>query len=186
VTIEQVGSDVEATSNAGGEFNLAGLTQLGTGGFIGPAVIPSVGNITFANPNGSGTAYAGAPLCGCNPFSGPTNFGSGGTTKASSFNNGPVVSMQFNGSLTVPVGYTSGTALATDQEIFNNTTLAMLGITSGTYKQTWGTGADQSFTVVAGTPLPATLPLFATGLGALGLLGWRRKRKATASLLGGN
>jgi hypothetical protein len=28
------------------------------------------------------------------------------------------------------------------------------------------------------TPLPATLPLFATGLGALGLLGWRRKRKA--------
>jgi PEP-CTERM motif-containing protein len=28
------------------------------------------------------------------------------------------------------------------------------------------------------TPLPATLPLFATGLGALGLLCWRRKRKA--------
>ena len=26
------------------------------------------------------------------------------------------------------------------------------------------------------TPLPAALPLFATGLGALGLLGWRRKR----------
>jgi PEP-CTERM motif-containing protein len=26
------------------------------------------------------------------------------------------------------------------------------------------------------TPLPATLPLFASGLGALGLLGWRRKR----------
>jgi len=29
-------------------------------------------------------------------------------------------------------------------------------------------------------PLPATLPLFATGLGALGLLGWRRKKKAQA------
>ena len=28
-------------------------------------------------------------------------------------------------------------------------------------------------------PLPATLPLFATGLGALGLLGWRRKKAAT-------
>ena len=27
-------------------------------------------------------------------------------------------------------------------------------------------------------PLPGALPLFATGLGALGLLGWRRKRKA--------
>ena len=29
------------------------------------------------------------------------------------------------------------------------------------------------------TPLPAALPLFATGLGALGLLGWRRRRKAS-------
>jgi hypothetical protein len=29
-------------------------------------------------------------------------------------------------------------------------------------------------------PLPAALPLFATGLGALGLLGWRRKKKAPA------
>jgi hypothetical protein len=32
----------------------------------------------------------------------------------------------------------------------------------------------------ATTPLPAASPLFATGLGALGLLGWRRKRKAAA------
>ena len=32
------------------------------------------------------------------------------------------------------------------------------------------------------TPLPAALPLFATGLGALGLLGWRRKRKHAASV----
>jgi hypothetical protein len=31
------------------------------------------------------------------------------------------------------------------------------------------------------TPLPATLPLLATGLGALGLFGWRRKRNAIAA-----
>ena len=30
------------------------------------------------------------------------------------------------------------------------------------------------------TPLPAALPLFTSGLGALGLLAWRRKRKALA------
>lgn len=30
------------------------------------------------------------------------------------------------------------------------------------------------------TPIPPALPLFATGLGALGLLGWSRKRKAAA------
>lgn len=31
------------------------------------------------------------------------------------------------------------------------------------------------------TPIPAALPLFATGLGGLGLLSWRRKRKAQAA-----
>jgi len=30
-------------------------------------------------------------------------------------------------------------------------------------------------------PLPTALPLFATGLGALGLLGWRKKKKAAAA-----
>jgi hypothetical protein len=34
---------------------------------------------------------------------------------------------------------------------------------------------------LASVPLPAALPLFATGLGALGLLGWCRKRKTAAA-----
>jgi hypothetical protein len=38
-------------------------------------------------------------------------------------------------------------------------------------------GADLTFTPVT-TPIPAALPLFASGLGALGLFSWRRKRKA--------
>ena len=40
-------------------------------------------------------------------------------------------------------------------------------------------GASVDFSI-AETPLPAALPLFATGIGALGLLGWRRKRKQIA------
>jgi hypothetical protein len=35
---------------------------------------------------------------------------------------------------------------------------------------------------VSTTPLPAALPLFAAGLGAMGLFGWRRKRKGAAAL----
>jgi hypothetical protein len=35
---------------------------------------------------------------------------------------------------------------------------------------------------LSSTPLPATLPLFASGLGAMGLFGWRRKRKNAAAL----
>ena len=40
-----------------------------------------------------------------------------------------------------------------------------------------------SWAPAVATPLPTALPLFATGLGALGLLGWRRKRKAQAAEL---
>ena len=36
---------------------------------------------------------------------------------------------------------------------------------------------EVSLTAATATPLPAALPLFATGLGAFGLIGWRRKRK---------
>jgi hypothetical protein len=35
---------------------------------------------------------------------------------------------------------------------------------------------------ISATPVPAALPLFAGGLGALGLLGWRRKRKNASAL----
>ena len=40
---------------------------------------------------------------------------------------------------------------------------------------------DQPLSTSA-TPLPATLPLFAGGLGAMGLFGWRRKRKNAAAI----
>jgi hypothetical protein len=46
------------------------------------------------------------------------------------------------------------------------------------------TASDPTFTAdvsEVATPLPAALPLFATGIGALGLLGWRRKRKNVAA-----
>jgi hypothetical protein len=36
------------------------------------------------------------------------------------------------------------------------------------------------FSPISATPLPAAMPLFATGLGFVGMLGWRRKRKARA------
>jgi len=45
--------------------------------------------------------------------------------------------------------------------------------------------ADQGSVTISGvpsnTPLPAALPLFASGLGGLGFIGWHRKRKAKAA-----
>ena len=59
---------------------------------------------------------------------------------------------------------------------------------SAAYTQNGGPGAqinasfnDSTTAPPSGTPLPAALPLFATGLGAMGLLGWRRKRKKAAA-----
>jgi len=45
----------------------------------------------------------------------------------------------------------------------------------------WFNANLTSTSPVSDVPLPAALPLFATGLGALGLLGWRRKRKIQRS-----
>jgi hypothetical protein len=50
---------------------------------------------------------------------------------------------------------------------------------AATYTQLPG-GPINALIVDTTVPLPAALPLFATGIGGLGLLGWRRKRKAQA------
>jgi hypothetical protein len=41
-------------------------------------------------------------------------------------------------------------------------------------------GSDSDSYITAATPLPGAIPLFATGLAALGLLRWRAKRKSIA------
>ena len=45
-----------------------------------------------------------------------------------------------------------------------------------------GTTTGGGFNNPSATPLPGALPLFATGLGVMGLFGWRRNRKNGAAL----
>jgi hypothetical protein len=110
-------------------------------------------------------------------FAGPNNFGPGNQDlNYASSTSGPQVTLD-NNNLLVPAGYTSGTLLASSVAIWDNATLASLGVTPGqVFRWTWGPEPDQGFTIDT-TPLPAALPLFATGIGGLGLLGWRRNRK---------
>jgi hypothetical protein len=54
-------------------------------------------------------------------------------------------------------------------------------VVSDTYAESAYTTLYGEFHITA-VPLPAALPLFATGLGVLGLLGWHRKRKMRESL----
>jgi hypothetical protein len=81
---------------------------------------------------------------------------------------GNVYSAYINGSSTpattyVSNNFTSGYVGLYDHDIFDG-----------------GLQAFDNFSLTAPNPvpLPGALPLFATGLGALGILGWRRKKKA--------
>jgi len=65
---------------------------------------------------------------------------------------------------------------------FGSTTPTVLELVDGTFSFPVPNGTNTYDGISAGTvPLPAALPLFAGGLGALGLLGWRRKRRAAAA-----
>jgi hypothetical protein len=68
------------------------------------------------------------------------------------------------------------------QLFYNTTFLAYAANTANTGFGCCSLSTEGNFTITAlsAVPLPATLPLFATGLGALGLLGWRGKKKAAA------
>ena len=64
--------------------------------------------------------------------------------------------------------------------IFNNTTVANLGVTPGTYVWTWGAGADQRFTLQIGSVGVPGVPdggstVALLGCALLGLAALRRK-----------
>ena len=65
-----------------------------------------------------------------------------------------------------------------DVDAFGNPLTGFEGAIASTSTTLIFFSTDLSVTLSAATPLPAALPLFVTGLGALGLLGWRRKKKA--------
>jgi len=183
VSLQQVGSDVVATGS--GAIDLTGLGPSGSESiFVSGFLQANIGDLTVGGGPGTVDLYLGKIF-------GPASFGSGSTGHfASSGSLNPVGISMAQGpgnifdEIVVPHGYVSDTVLS-DSSTFSNATFAGLGVTPGVYVWTWGTGADQSFTLEVGsqvaTPLPAALPLFATGFAFAGLLGWRRKRRAAGT-----
>jgi Ca2+-binding RTX toxin-like protein len=152
VTIEQVGANVVATGSGAIDLTNVGVLALGGGSHI-PEVNPSFEIIKTGPWASSFTEYQ-APL-----ITGPSSsFGSGGDTAANSGSGDFVGIIGVNGDLYVPYGYISDNPLS-DSAIYYNATFASLGVTPGTYVWTWGTGADQSFTIqiVATTPPNITI-----------------------------
>lgn len=177
VYLYQNGNNVDATGT--GSINLTGLTDtFASGQNKGGGLDPSDSNI------GMGSVASVEMWFG--DISGPGNFGSGHGAYASSSSGDPLFlgPVGSDGFLFLPQGYTSGTTLA-NTDIFDNTTLTALGVTTGTYTWTWGNGAGE-FILYAGespfssstpsaTPEPSAWALFGTGF--LILMGAARKKR---------
>ncbi|MGH8145878.1 MAG: PEP-CTERM sorting domain-containing protein [Rhodanobacteraceae bacterium] len=177
VTLTQQGSDVVATGS--GAFDLAGLTHFGSSTSV-TSIVPDLGYMSTGSLSAVNIdSYTG--------FTGPTNFGSGIGTPATT-GSGDYVGIIGNSSyysvplLFVPTGYVSGDAwLGT--ATYDGASFASLGVIPGIYVWTWGTGADQSFTldIVSPTavPEPAALGVFGFGVLLVGaFVGLRRRTTA--------
>jgi hypothetical protein len=143
-TIQEVGSDVVWSGS--GTFNLTDLT------------FTTTSNIT-AGYNASQAAWAVgstvAPGDSIDNYDGvtvfPTSFGSGGAGPTS--NSGATFGIVPGGigrTLLVPAGYVSGTFLS-GSTTYASQTIASMGLTSGTYVYSWGSGANaDSLTLTIG------------------------------------
>ena len=73
---------------------------------------------------------------------------------------------------------TSPTAPCRTPRTYDNQTFSSLGVTPGAYEWTWGSGANQNFTLDIGTavPEPSTWAMMLPGFAGLGFAGYRASR----------
>ena len=169
VTLEQVGPNVVATGT--GAIDLTGLTFAGQ--FSGIAQV---------NPNLATLDVSSGSFDDYITTSGPSSFGSGGQTLASTSSGDAVGVFGKTHEVFVPHGYVSGTPL-TDSSTYNGATFSSLGVTPGTYTWTWGTGVNQNFTLQIGpVPVPDSGSTFCLLLipfvALIGVVGSRSLRSA--------
>jgi hypothetical protein len=172
VTLEQEGANVVAAGSGAIDF-----TDLSFDGSSG--VSPSSGILAIAGLINIGVSHGIDIYTG---FTGPTSFGPGQGIDANS-SSGDFVAIQAEfQQLVVPPGYVSGSPLSSTST-WDDTTLSELGVTPGTYKWTWGSGANaDSFTLdIKAIPEPSTWAMMLIGFAGLGFAGYRASRRTAAA-----
>jgi hypothetical protein len=165
-----------------GSIDTAGFTQFDQSGSASSVASVNGGNAdAIAGP----TTYTGVELG--SGISGPTEFGTGSGHAADSGTGGIVgIAGADRDSpifVVLPVGYISETPLA-DSAVFDNTTIAGLGLTPGVYVYTFGSGltADSLTVDISSTPVPEASPIAALTIPLfVGLLVRRKRRSAENS-----
>lgn len=167
VTAIAVESGAGVSITASGSFDISAL-GMGTPGIGTPFVNPSMGGISLS---GALTPIDGYLITN---FSGPSNFGNGAQTVATS-GSGDIFgwsSSGSNGSLVLPSSYTSGSPLFATSE-YTGESFASMGLQTGQYTWSWNIGGiSESFTLSI-VPEPSSM-LLVMNAAFLSLV-WRRR-----------
>jgi hypothetical protein len=151
VYIYQSGSNV--VSSYSGTIDLTGLTTTANDGITSPYIWAANATEVFGPTVGGQPVYSG--------ISGPAEFGDGALIDVSSSTGDTFGFAGSDDLLLLPTGYVSGSFIS-GTDTWDDTTLAGLGLTSGTYDYTWGTGVDGSVAFNVGiepVPEPSSLGL---------------------------